>query len=145
MKKYKIALGADHAAFHLKNELAAFLKDSGHDVTDMGTHSEASVDYPDFARAVCSAIEDGSHHFGVLCCGSGIGISIAANRHQGIRAGVAWNTDIAALMRQHNDANVICFGARFTAPYYAKRMLEVFLNAEFEGGKHLQRIAKLSC
>jgi len=145
MKKYKIAVGADHAAFALKNELVAYLQELGHYVTDMGTHSESSVDYPDFAHAVCTAIEQGEQELGVLCCGSGVGISIAANRHQGIRAGLAWNTDIAALIRQHNDANVICFGARFTAPYFAKRMLDAFLNAEFEGGNHARRISKLSC
>jgi ribose 5-phosphate isomerase B len=141
----RIAIGADHAAFSLKNELVAHLTQAGHIVKDFGTHSEASVDYPDFAHAVCSAIENKEYDYGVLVCGSGVGISIAANRHKGIRAGLAWNSEIAALARQHNDANVICLGARFIAPFHAKKMVDTFLSTDFEGGNHTRRIDKLNC
>jgi ribose 5-phosphate isomerase B len=141
----KIALGADHAGFSLKAEIATHLTQLGYEVTDLGTYSEDAVDYPDFAHAVANSVETGISDYGILICGSGLGVSIAANRHAGIRAGLAWNTEIAELTRQHNDANILCIGARFIAPYLAKKMVTTFLSTPFAGGTHANRLQKLNC
>lgn len=143
--KYRIAIGADHAAVDLKAAIVNHLKGQGHSVVDYGTNSTASVDYPDYAHKVCSEVEAGNHDYGILLCGSGIGMSMAANRHHGIRAALIHNTELAALTREHNDANVICMGARFTAPYHACMILDVFFATEFAGGNHARRIGKLDC
>ena len=140
-----IVIGCDHAAFELKEFLKEFLEKKSYTVTDVGTHSTASVDYPDFAHSLCKEIEEGRSELGVLLCGSGIGVSIAANRHNSIRAALATNTEMASLARQHNKANVVCLGARFTAPHYASVIVEAFLAASFEGGKHARRVGKLGC
>jgi len=142
--KWRVALGGDHAALDLKNEIIVFLKDQGHEVTDYGPNSTDVCDYPDYAHPVCNAIEEGKHDFGVLICGSGIGISIAANRHKGIRAALVWNSELAEITRKHNNSNVICLGARFVAPFHAKKMVETFLNAPFDEGIHVPRLAKLN-
>ncbi|MNK08614.1 putative sugar phosphate isomerase YwlF [compost metagenome] len=141
--KLKIAIGADHAGFEYKELLKDFLSD--HEVTDFGTHSLDSVDYPDFAHPVASAVEKGEADFGVLVCGSAQGVAITANKHQGIRAAVTWLTDIAKLSRQHNNANVICIPARFVSPELAKEMVTAFLETPFEGGRHANRVNKISC
>ncbi|MFN0255353.1 ribose 5-phosphate isomerase B [Pedobacter ureilyticus] len=141
--KLKLAIGADHAGFEYKEILKEFL--SEHEVTDFGTHSLDSVDYPDFAHPVASAVEKGEADFGVLVCGSGQGVAITANKHQGIRAAVTWLTDIAKLSRQHNNANVICIPARFVSPELAKEMVTAFLETPFEGGRHANRVNKISC
>lgn len=145
MKTYRIAIGADHAAVQLKSVIVNHLKGQGHTVQDYGTNGDASVDYPDYAHQVCNAVVAGQHDYGILLCGSGIGMSMAANRHQGIRAALIHNTELAALTREHNDANVICMGARFTAPFHACMILDVFLATEFAGGNHARRIGKLDC
>lgn len=141
--KLKLAIGADHAGFEYKEILKEFLGE--HEVTDFGTHSLDSVDYPDFAHPVASAVEKGEADFGVLVCGSGQGVAITANKHQGIRAAVTWLTDIAKLSRQHNNANVICIPARFVSPELAKEMVTTFLETPFEGGRHANRVDKISC
>jgi ribose 5-phosphate isomerase B len=139
----KIALGADHAGFLLKEQLRAYLVARGHDVLDLGTSSTESVDYPDFGLAVGKAVASGQAGRGVLCCGTGIGIAIAANRVKGVRAGVPNDLFATRLMREHNDANVIAFGARQTAAPLAEAMLDLFLITPFAGGRHERRLQKL--
>jgi ribose 5-phosphate isomerase B len=139
----KIAIGADHAGFEYKEMLKSFLSDN--QVTDFGTHSLDSVDYPDFAHPVASAVENNEADFGILVCGSAQGVAITANKHQGVRAAVAWLAEIAALSRQHNNANVICIPARFVSEELAKEMVTTFLNTPFEGGRHANRVNKISC
>lgn len=139
-----IALGSDHAGLPLKTALKAALEAAGHPVLDVGTDSGASVDYPDFAHAACAAVEQGRARFGVLVCGSGIGMSIAANRHAGIRAAVLHDTTEARLTRAHNDANIACFGARLTGEELALDALRTFLATDFEGGRHQRRIDKIT-
>lgn len=138
-----IAIAADHGGFELKALLIKDLQAAGHVVVDLGTHTADSVDYPDFADALAGAIKDGRAARGVLICGSGIGISIAANRHRHIRAAVVHGETEARLCRQHNDANVIVFGARTLGPEIARASLSVFLSTAFEGGRHSTRVAKL--
>ena len=139
-----LALGADHGGVALKSRLAAALVEAGHEVRDYGTDGPASVDYPDFAQAVCIAVEEKRADFGILVCGTGIGMSIAANRHQGIRCGLAHDVTSARLTRAHNDANVLALGARIIGEEVALDILRVFLTTEFEGGRHERRIAKLN-
>jgi len=140
--KLKIAIGADHAGFAYKELLRDFLKDF--EVQDFGTYSPDSVDYPDFAHPVASAVENGEFHFGILICGSANGIAITANKHQGIRAAICWENEIASLVRQHNDANIICIPARFVSAEVAKEMVMTFMNTEFEGGRHAGRVDKIA-
>ena len=139
-----IAIGSDHAGLPLKRSLLAALEAAGHQLLDAGTHGEASCDYPDFAHAVCAKVAAGEARFGVLVCGSGIGMSIAANRHRDIRAVVLHNATEARLTRQHNDANIACFGARTTGEEVALDALRTFLLTEFEGGRHQRRLDKLA-
>lgn len=139
-----IAVASDHAGFDLKEILKRDLQEAGHDVIDLGTNSTASVDYPDFGTALADAIASGKAARGVLVCGSGIGISIAANRNPKVRAAVAHDVTSARLSRLHNDANVVAFGARLIGAETAREALKVFLAAEFEGGRHARRVAKLS-
>jgi ribose 5-phosphate isomerase B len=139
-----IAIGCDHAGPALKGVLAAALRAAGHTVLDMGTHDDGRVDYPDLAHAVCAAVEQGRAQRGVLICGSGVGMAIAANRHPGIRCAVAAETTTARLCREHNDANVIAMGARLIDEATAREILRVFLATAFEGGRHVQRLDKLS-
>ncbi len=139
----RIAIGSDHAGFGLKKEFISWLEETGLDIHDFGTYSEASVDYPDYAHTVAKAVESGEYERGVLICGTGLGVSITANKHQGIRAALCWQEDIARLSRTHNDANVICFPGRFIESDEAIKILEVFLKTEFEGGRHLRRVNKM--
>lgn len=141
----KIAIGGDHAGFEYKAPIADFLKAAGYEVEDFGTHSADSVDYPDFAHPVANAVERGKADFGVLICGSGQGVAMTANKHQGIRAALCWEEELASLARQHNNANVICLPARFVTLDLAKQMVETFLGTEFEGGRHDKRVGKMSC
>ena len=144
MTAFTIAIGADHAGLPLKTQLQQALAAQGHALIDCGTNTTESVDYPDFAHPVARAVEAGQARFGVLVCGTGIGISIAANRHAGIRAAVLHNTTEARLTRAHNDANIACFGARTIGVEVALEALAVFLATEFEGGRHARRLGKLS-
>jgi ribose 5-phosphate isomerase B len=139
-----IAVASDHAGFDLKELLKRDLQEAGHDVIDLGTHSTASVDYPDFGGAMAEAIAGGQVQRGVLVCGTGIGISIAANRNPKVRAAVVHDVTSARLSREHNDANVVAFGQRLIGTEVAREALRVFLNTSFEGGRHVARVAKLS-
>jgi ribose 5-phosphate isomerase B len=144
MPQRTIAIASDHAGFELKEILKSDLVEMGEAVLDLGTHDEESVDYPDFAYAVSGALRDGKADIGVLVCGTGIGISIAANRHPDIRAAVVHDALGARLTRQHNDANVICFGGRVIGSEVARDCLRIFLATEYEGGRHARRVDKLS-
>jgi len=139
----KIAMGADHAGFDCKEMIRSMLTDF--EISDFGTYSAASVDYPDFAHPVAEAIESGRCDFGILVCGSGNGIAIAANKHQGIRAAICWQNELASLSRLHNNANVICIPARFVTTELAREMVMTFLHTAFEGGRHEKRVEKISC
>jgi ribose 5-phosphate isomerase B len=139
-----IVIGADHAGVALKDSLRAALEAAGHPVRDFGTHGDGSVDYPDFAHQVAQAVSKGEAMFGVLVCGTGIGMSIAANRHPGIRAVVVHSTTEARLTRAHNDANIACFGARTTGPEVVLDSLSAFLTTPYEGGRHARRVAKIN-
>lgn len=139
-----IAIGGDHAGLPLKATLQQALAAAGHAVVDFGTNEAASVDYPDFAHQVCAAVQEGRAVLGVLVCGTGIGMAIAANRHPGIRAAVLHSGTEARLTRAHNNANIACFGARLTGPEVALDALNIFLATEFEGGRHQRRLDKLS-
>ena len=140
----RIAFGADHAGFELKERLKAHAASKGHEVLDLGTHSTESVDYPDFGRAVGAAVAEGRADRGAAVCGTGIGIAIAANKVRGIRAGVPNDLFATRLMREHNDANVIAFGARLVAAPLAEAMLDLFLETPFAGGRHERRVKKLN-
>ena len=139
-----IAIGSDHAGFRLKEELRRHLESAGHIVIDLGTASEESVDYPDYGLAVGRAVASGQAGRGVAVCGTGIGIAIAANKVPGIRAGTPGDLFATRLMREHNDANVIAFGARITAAPLAIAMVDLFLETGFAGGRHAQRVDKLN-
>jgi len=140
-----IAIGADHAGFEYKNAISEWLTAKGYIIKDFGTDSAASVDYPDFAHPTAAFVESGKAAFGILICGSANGVAITANKHQGIRAGLCWDIEVAKLIRMHNNANVICIPARFVALQYAKQMVETFVQTEFEGGRHADRAAKIAC
>jgi len=140
-----IAIGGDHAGFALKQLLVDWLQKQGYAVKDFGTYNTNSTDYADFAHPVASAIENGDFEAGILVCGSGQGVAITANKHPDIRAALVWDTPLAALARQHNDANVICLPARFIAPETALECVAIFLNTAFEGGRHAARVAKIGC
>ena len=140
----RIAIASDHAAYELKAALAAWLGEQGHDVVDLGTASDASVDYPDFGYAIARAIESGEADRGVALCGSGIGISIAANRNPACRCALVSEPLSARLAREHNDANVIAMGARLVGPEMARACIETFLSTDFLGGRHARRVDKLS-
>jgi ribose 5-phosphate isomerase B len=138
-----IPIGADHAGFSLKERLKAELARLGYEPLDVGTHSAASTDYPEFAHDVASRVERGNAARGVLLCGSGLGMSYTANRHHGVRAAVAWTPEIAKLAREHNDANVLVLPARFVSEDEGVDILRTWLEARFEGGRHVNRIAKI--
>jgi len=140
----KVMIGADHAGFTYKEQVKNLLIAKGFSVEDVGTHSPDSVDYPDFAHPVAQAVEDKQADWGILICGSGNGVAITANKHQGIRAALCWNVELARLARQHNDANVLCLPARFVSVEEALQMVEAFANTSFEGGRHSNRVAKIS-
>lgn len=143
MTQASIAIASDHAGYELKTLLKEELEGQGHEVLDLGTDGPDSVDYPDFGQALAETIQAGRAERGVLVCGTGIGISIAANRHKGVRAALCHDETSARLARQHNDANVLALGARLIGTEVAKNCLEVFLATDFEGGRHLGRVSKL--
>ena len=141
--KEVIPIGADHAGFKLKERLKQELVAMGYEPLDLGTHAEESTDYPDYAHAVASQVERGQAARGVLLCGTGLGMAYAANRHRGVRAAVAWNPEIAALARAHNDANVLVLPARFVSDEAGLQILRAWLTTPFEGGRHARRVAKI--
>ena len=139
-----IAAGCDHGGFSLKTVLIEHLVASGHEVLDLGTHSNERVDYPDFAETVAKSVASGEVEFGLLVCGSGIGVCMAANKVSGIRAATIHDVTSAHLSREHNDANVICLGERLIGPEVAKEALDIFLASEFQEGRHLNRVTKIN-
>ena len=139
----KIGIASDHAGYEMKEFLVGYLNAMGYEVLDFGAHSPESVDYADFAHPLAEAIENGELERGVALCGSGEGMTMTLNKHQGIRAGLCWDTEIASLIRRHNDANIIVFPARFITTDEAVKMLDAYFAAEFEGGRHIARIAKM--
>ena len=140
-----IAIGCDHAGFEYKQQLVTFLEEKGYQVKDMGVYDSNSADYPDFAHPVAYAVEKREVSSGVLICGSGNGVAITANKHQGIRAALCWIPDIARLARQHNNANIICIPARFVREGDAEKMVSTFITTSFEGGRHANRVDKIAC
>src|SRR5690242_5535075 len=139
----KIAIAADHAGFVLKEQLRRKLMDDGHEVVDFGTDSEESCDYPDFAQSVAREVAQRRCDRGILVCGTGIGMAMAANKVSGVRAASVHDEEEARLTREHNDANILTLGARFVAPEHAEKMVNIFLDTEFLGGRHSRRIAKI--
>jgi ribose 5-phosphate isomerase B len=139
----RLSIGSDHAGFGLKGILTNHIGEAGWEVHDVGTHSDSSMDYPDPAHAVALAVASKESDFGILICGSGNGVSMAANRHPGVRCALAWNTEIAELGRLHNNANVLAIPARFVTAPMAMAMVDAFLRTGFEGGRHQRRIEKI--
>lgn len=140
----RIAIGSDHAGFHLKAEIVEQLQEEGFEVADLGTHSTESCDYPDTAKAVAEAISEGRYDLGILICGTGIGMSMAANKVPGVRAALCTETFSARMARAHNDANVLCLGARVVGPGLAYDIAHAFVTSEFEGGRHQRRVDKMT-
>ena len=140
-----IAMGGDHAGFNLKEKVKDYLNKSGHELKDFGCNSTESVDYPDFAHPVANGVESKQFDFGILICGSGNGISMAANKHIGIRSAICWKPELASLARQHNDANILTMPARFISEEEALEFVDAFFSQEFEGGRHQNRVNKIAC
>ncbi|MES2654151.1 MAG: ribose 5-phosphate isomerase B [Bacteroidota bacterium] len=141
----KIAIGCDHAGFEYKEIIKAMLNDLNYTVTDFGTHSTDSMDYPDTAHPVAINVENKESELGILICGSGNGVNMAANKHQGIRAALCWTNEISSLARTHNDANVLSLPSRFIDIELAKKITMTFLTTQFEGGRHQNRVNKIGC
>ena len=140
-----ISIGCDHAGFAYKEVIKTWLQDSGVRVLDFGTHSQESVDYPDFVHPVAESIEKGEADLGIVLCGSGNGVAMTANKHKGIRAALCWKPELGTLARQHNNANVLALPSRFITEHEALEITEAFLSAEFEGGRHERRVGKIPC
>lgn len=141
----KIAIGGDHAGFTYKEDLKKWLEKKGYTFKDFGAYSTESADYPDFAHPVASAVESEEFDLGILVCGSANGVAITANKHQGIRAAICWNEELASLARQHNNANIVCIPERFISSDLAEKIVDRFLHTDFEGGRHARRVGKISC
>ncbi len=144
-KIMKISIGNDHAGTEYKFEVLEYLKSQGITVINHGTDSEDSVDYPDFVHPVAKDVENKTSDFGIIICGSGNGANMTANKHQGVRSALCWSKEIVQLAREHNNANVLSIPARFTSKPQALEMVKTFLNTEFEGGRHQNRVEKISC
>lgn len=140
-----IPIGADHAGFALKEHLIDYLETKGYELKDFGCYSEDSIDYPDFGHPVASLVEQTEGMLGILICGSGNGINMTANKHQGVRSALCWKKELAVLARQHNDANIIALPARFISETEAEEMVDAFLTTAFEGGRHQKRVDKITC
>lgn len=145
MENKVIPIGADHAGYELKQYLIEYLTSKGYQLKDFGCHSEKSIDYPDYGHPVAEMVQENKGMLGILICGSGNGINMTANKHQGVRSALCWKKEIAELARQHNDANIIALPARFISKNEAVEMVEAFLQTEFEGGRHQRRIDKIAC
>ena len=139
-----IAVGSDHAGFDQKMKVVQWLNKNNYQVIDMGVYENKSVDYPDYAHPVANAVEEGEAAFGILLCGSANGVSMTANKHQGIRAAICWQEEIAKLSRLHNDANILCLPARFISDEEAMNIISIFMSTAFEGGRHQNRVNKIS-
>lgn len=144
-EKTVISIGGDHAGFPLKQRIVEFLQEKGYAIIDHGTFSEESVDYPDFVHPVADDVTSGVARFGVIMCGSGNGVAMTANKHQEIRAALCWNEELAALARQHNNANVLALPGRFISEELGVKMTDIFLHTDFEGGRHERRVGKIAC
>ena len=140
-----IPIGSDHAGFALKTKIISYLKEKGYQIDDKGCYSEDSIDYADYAHPVASLVENNKGMKGILLCGSGNGINMTANKHQGVRSALCWSVEIAKLAREHNDANILTLPARFLTEEEALLIVDVFLSTEFEGGRHQKRIEKIPC
>jgi ribose 5-phosphate isomerase B len=140
-----IGIGGDHAGFAYKKELMSWLEHRGYKMQDFGPGSDDSVDYPDYVHPLATAVEKGEMDFGIAICGSGNGVAMTANKHRDIRAALCWNEELAALARQHNNANILCIPARFVSMEEAKGMVSAFLSTDFEGGRHERRVEKIPC
>lgn len=140
-----LPIGADHAGFQLKATLIEHLQAKGYEVEDFGCYSEDSIDYPDFGHPVASKVEETPGSLGILICGSGNGINMTANKHQGIRSALCWTAEIAQLAREHNNANILALPARFISTQEALEIVDVFFSTEFEGGRHERRVNKIAC
>lgn len=140
-----LGIASDHAGYEMKEELRKYLVEMGYEVKDFGTHSPESMDYPDVAHPLAESVEKGEVELGIALCGSGNGISMTLNKHQGVRAALCWNEELAALARQHNDANVLSLPARFISVDLAKKIVMKFLGSSFEGGRHQRRVEKIPC
>jgi len=141
----KIAIGNDHAGTDYKNTIVKHLEEQGYEITNFGTNTNDSVDYPDFVHPVAEAVSNHEVDYGILICGSGNGVSMTANKHQKVRAALCWTKEITELARQHNDANILSIPARFTSEPQAVAMVTTFLNTAFEGGRHQNRVNKIAC
>ena len=141
----KVAIAGDHAGFEYKKIILNWLQSQNYETADYGPYTPEAVDYPDTVHPLATAIEEGKYEFGILICGSGNGVCMTANHHQTIRAGLVWEKEIAKLIRQHNDANIICLPARFISSDLALDCVKTFLSTEFEGGRHQRRVDKISC
>ena len=139
-----IPIGCDHAGFKTKELIVKHLTNKGLEVKDFGCYSEESIDYPDYAHPVAQMVEENTGMIGILLCGSGNGINMTANKHEGIRSALCWETEIAKLARLHNDANIIAIPARFVSIELARKIFSAYINAEFEGGRHQNRVDKIS-
>jgi ribose 5-phosphate isomerase B len=140
-----VGMAADHAGYELKEALKPMLKEMGYQVKDFGTHSTESMDYPDVAHPLATAVENGEVCCGIAMCGSANGISMTLNKHQGVRAAICWLPELASLARQHNNANILSLPARFISVDLAKEIVKAYFSAEFEGGRHLRRVEKIPC
>ena len=140
-----IGIACDHAGYQMKEELKVFLSEQGYQVKDFGTNSEESMDYPDVAHPLANSVESGECEFGIALCGSGNGISMTLNKHQQIRAALCWNSELAALAKQHNNANILSLPARFISLEEAKNIVRSYIDATFEGGRHQRRVEKIAC
>jgi ribose 5-phosphate isomerase B len=141
----KVSIGSDHAGFEYKENLRKWLLNNGYEVKDFGTYSTESADYPDFAHPVAESIENEQATLGILICGSANGVAITANKHEGVRAAICWNEELASLARQHNNANIVCLPARYISYDLAEKITDRFLHENFEGGRHERRVSKISC
>jgi ribose 5-phosphate isomerase B len=145
MYNMRIAIGSDHAGFLLKSDIINYLKAKDYEVNDFGPDSEESVDYPDYGHPLATSIEKGENDYGIVICGSGNGINMTVNKHQGIRSALCWLPELATLARQHNNANVLALPARFITQEVALACVDTFLQSQFEGGRHSRRVNKISC
>ena len=144
METLQLSIGCDHAGFDYKDTIIEHLRQQGHTVQDFGTYSTDSVDYPDFVHPVAESIENVTAQLGILLCGSANGVAMTANKHRDIRAAIVWQNELAALARQHNNANIICLPARFISQQNAIQFVDTFLKASFEGGRHQNRVDKMT-
>jgi ribose 5-phosphate isomerase B len=143
MKMLKIAIGSDHAGFDYKSQIIKYLSEKNYEIKDMGCYNEERADYPDFAHKVANSVVNKEVDFGILLCGSGNGINITANKHKGIRSALCWKSEIATMARQHNDANILTLPARYISLEEAYKCIDAFFSAEFEGGRHQERLNKI--